>query len=65
MRDEWIQDLVSPTIPSFSHVVIHTYTQSYTIKLLLVRGDNHIIIIIVIIIVIIIIMKDWNNSDYY
>ena len=49
--------LISPTIPFFSHIFIHTYTQSYMIKLLVVRGDNHIIIIIII--------KDGNNSNYY
>jgi len=37
-------------IPS---IFIHIYTQSYMIKLLVVRGDNHIII------------KDRNNSNYY
>lgn len=47
--------LISPTISFFSHIFIHTYTQSYMIKLLVVRGDNHIIIII----------KDGNNSNYY
>jgi len=32
--------LISPSIPSFSHVFIHTYTQSYVIiKLRVVRCD--------------------------